>query len=300
MAKFCGKCGAKLDEKTGKCPKCDSEEQISNNKENGKKRAEKSRSNDKHSKKVKAKKEKVIKKKEILSKPSRKKRKIIKRVLVIFLLVLVLLIMCLIYIFYKNIDIPIISDLVNGWSNKIFNNDSHLVIDNIKDVDDLEEIDVGEATRSKVQVLETIDVKESGQSMTEAEVATYFQERGFGSSEVTTMFSMDGTYIDEEIIDEKSEIEHPLYSGIYVSNENFYWMIYYCNGFFSAEPLSYNLNDTTLCEVLISETDYIMSYDSDTNCFYKIIPDEKECIVIEVSQINAETLDILASRELGE
>lgn len=25
MAKFCGKCGTKLDEKTGLCPKCDGE-----------------------------------------------------------------------------------------------------------------------------------------------------------------------------------------------------------------------------------------------------------------------------------
>lgn len=167
-----------------------------------------------------------------------------------------------------------------------------------EDISELEEINLGEQTRAKSQVLEIIEATESEQIVSETDTVDMFTDRGFDAAYITSMYSMDGSYTGDQEIDNSSEAFHPLYNMIYVSPDNYYWMVYCCNGEFSAYPISYVLSGMADREVLVSETEYVMSYDSVTNCFYRLIPDEEGCVIVEVPRIDADTLDALAAGEL--
>ncbi len=166
-------------------------------------------------------------------------------------------------------------------------------------IQEIQDTDFGEETRSKSQVTDTMDAKKSKSVTTEKATIAAFSERGFKEISVTTTYDMDGNYYTDEVIEADSSEEHPLYSAYYISQYGYCWLIYYCNGEFSAWPASYVLSGQTGRDVLVSEHEYVMSYDSETGCFYKLIPDKEGCRIIEVTEINASALDKLAEGVLG-
>lgn len=261
MAKFCRKCGTQLDRVTELCPKCDAD---------------------------------AIKK----QRRAKGKKLFTKIILLVILLIIIAAGAAFSLVYFNIYEVPVISDVMHNFGIASVRNN---VQDDIlaDSIEELEDINLGEATRARCQVLDTIEAAGSNQTMSEADTAALFAERGFNALEVTTMYSMGGTYFDERQIDDSSATLHPLYSVFYVSNDNYLWMVYCCNGEFSAYPITYVFSDKATCEVLVSETEYVMSYDSETNCFYKIIPNDGECDIVEVSRIDSDTLDKLASGELG-
>lgn len=273
MAKFCKKCGTKLDESTGLCPKCDAAKL---------KKQQRQKESNKKEKRAEMTKEKKI------------KNPFVNVILFGILLLVIAAGVSAALAYFDIYDVPFISDIIHTYVRK---SDGDDLLAN--DVNELKEVNLGEETRAKCQILDIIEATESKQTMSEEDAALMFDDRGFDSAEVTTMYSMDGTYYGNQAINYSSEIHHPLYSVFYVSPDNFLWMVYCCNGEFSAYPISYVLSDTATCEVLVSENEYVMSYDSDTNCFYKIIPNDGECIIKQVSRIDSDMLDTLAARGLG-
>lgn len=281
MAKFCKFCGSAIDANTGLCPKCHAvqlrkrQEQNSAPEESKKSSSEQERRN-----------------------PATGGKNLRRRTVKFMVLIPLLLILAAgaaaALVYFNIYEVPIISDILQFNGTTSARDD--LLADN---VDELAEINLGEETRSRCDVLETIEAADSAQTTSEADTAALFQERGFDASEVTAMYSMDGTYTGDMAVDADSETEHPLYNLIYVSGEEYLWMVYCCNGEFSAYPISYVLSETAACEILVSETEYIMSYDSQTNCYYRMIPNENECVILQVSHIDRDTLDALASGELG-
>lgn len=232
---------------------------------------------------------------ESIKKPKKAKgKKIFLRIILFVILFAIISAGVAFSLVYFNIyEVPIVSDIMNHYG--IISEENDMLADSIEELEDL---NLGEATRARCQVLDTIEASESNQTMSEADTAALFAERGFDAFEVTTTYSMDGTYFDEQKIDDSSATHHPLYSVFYISDDNYLWIVYCCKGEFSAYPISYVFSDKATCEVLVSETEYVMSYDSETNCFYKIIPNDGECDIVEVSRIDSNTLDKLASGEL--
>lgn len=314
MAKFCGKCGSRLDESTDLCPRCDADklkkqleqkadapaanhtanQQDTSGKSLSKRETKKAAKKQKKADKKAAKKAKKKAKRAAMTTGQKVRRFFLKLILFIILLSIIAAGVAFSLVYFNIYEVPVASDIMHHYG--ITSNQNDMLADNI---DELEEINLGEETRAKSQVLDTIKASESNQTVSEEDTAALFAERGFDASEVTTMYSMDGTYFNEREIDDSSAAHHPLYSILYVSADNYWWMVYCCNGEFSAYPISYVLSDQATCEVLVSETEYVMSYDSDTNCFYKIIPNDGECIIKKVPRIDSDTLDMLASGELG-
>lgn len=301
MAKFCGKCGAKLDEKTGLCPHCHADELKKQQDMQPTASDDSNTIGQSTSTEAPLNKKEVKKVAKTTKRTSTTIRKKIKRFflkLILFVLLLSIITAGVVFslVYFDIYEIPFVSDIMYTYGIKNNHADTSALAD---DIGALEEINIGEETRTKCQVLDTIEAPKSNQTMSETDTATLFAERGFDASEVTTMYSMEGEYFSEQKIDNSSETHHPLYSILYVSPGNYYWMVYCCNGEFSAYPISYVLSSVATCEVLISENKYVTSYDSDTNCFYKIIPNNGDCIIKEVSQIDSNALDMLASGELG-
>lgn len=71
------------------------------------------------------------------------------------------------------------------------------------------------------------------------------------------------------------------------------------NGHIIAYPVSYNMELETGVETVISESEIIMGFDSETNTFYETIPAESELIVKVIKKIDAETLDSLTKEDIA-
>lgn len=126
MAKFCGKCGSKLDEATGLCPKCDAEKLA-------KRSAESEKQEEKQDASVKPKKplsKKEIKKQKKMDKKAAKKAKkkekragwsvgkkvrrfLLKLILVVVLLALIAASVTGVLAYFGFFDIPVISEAID-------------------------------------------------------------------------------------------------------------------------------------------------------------------------------------------
>ncbi|MCD8004032.1 MAG: zinc ribbon domain-containing protein [Clostridia bacterium] len=286
MSKLCSKCGAKLPNKAEFCPNCGQKFAAPENAAS--KRASEKGKNPKSAKKQKS------------------SRGVLWTVVIALIIIIDAIVISAALVAFNVCDVPIVSDIMEvlGWTNADTgeNSDDEWYKDEYAEslLAELEEINIGESTRSRCEVLETIEISDAAGIVSESEVAELFNDRGFDGSSAVTMYSMDGDYLgDDEVIDATSETDHPLYYVLYASSDDYYWMIYYCNGEFIASPLSYVWSGLSSCEVLVSENEYVMSYDSETNCFYRLIPNEGYGTIITTSKIDAETLDEFAEGELA-
>lgn len=148
------------------------------------------------------------------------------------------------------------------------------------------------------KVISEINVKDSDAVLTEAETSQALEDRGFTQFSVTSAYSMDGKYYDSEDVSDTSSKKHPIYETYYVTAAEEVWTIFVINGVTMANPVSYNLQSTLGVQVIFSETDTVMSYDSVTNKFYETIPDKSVLIVITVEKIDAQTLERLTVEEI--
>lgn len=291
MKKFCNKCGQKLDEKTGLCPNCSGslsrKELKAVKKENKKaKKAEKWRS---------------------LS-IGQKIKKICLRILAVILILLLLAggtVSTLVY--FDVIDIPVVAatfDLFGIKKSEITEEkapDENKTADSDQKEEDadlsipysVEHPDADEYYEKNADILSTEKASEANTLLTESEAIMYLAERGFGSYSVTTTYSASGEYVEETKISGTSSEKHPMYGTIYVSSNGEIWNITIVNNIITAFPMNYNYGQNLVIQVMLSETEYITSYDSEKDKFYKINPHDDVLILKTVPRIDADTLENL-------
>ncbi len=141
-------------------------------------------------------------------------------------------------------------------------------------------------------------VKDSIDVFSQADIFADLKKRGFDTHPITTEYSMDGDYFEEVEISNKSSDYHPTYSTSYLTKEEDLWTVFVVDNFVMATPVSYNLQSELGVEIVISESNTVMSYDSATNKFFETIPNESELIVKTIELINAEALEGLSRGEL--
>ena len=139
----------------------------------------------------------------------------------------------------------------------------------------------------------------SGSLLSEAGVIDAFAARGFTDVKIVSYFSLDGKYTGAVEVDPECVDSHPTYDGWYISNSGEYWQISYCNGFFMAAPLEYNLElEEGGIPILVSESDSVCSYDSSTNTFFVTKPREDVLRVICVDTLNSTALNTMTKEVL--
>lgn len=148
------------------------------------------------------------------------------------------------------------------------------------------------------KIVDVVDVNKSKDVQTEAESYEELVNRGFNQYAVSSSYSMDGDYSDAADISESSAEKHPIYETYYFTKSGDLWTIFVINGVTMANPVSYNLQSGLNVQVIVSESDTIMSYDSTTNKFFETIPDASALIVVTVERIDAETLETLTIEEI--
>lgn len=290
MRKFCTKCGSKLDDVTGKCPVCD--------KELTKKEVRKQKKEEKKEAKRTAKKEKWKK----LSFKQKVKKICLRFVLIILVLLLLLGSGTATLVYFDVVDIPII--------NEIFDFIGIKEIEQMKDTSSNKEGNVSEEndTTSNTQysvdhpdadkyfkdnskILSEINVDKSDKVLSEVDVYNLLNERGFVDYPIVTEYSMDGEYNKTENISQSSSTKHPMYQTTYISSSGEMWTIILINDAIMANPVSYNMQSGRKVQVVLSEKDSVISYDSAKNKFYETIPNESELIVKKIEKIDVETLE---------
>lgn len=148
------------------------------------------------------------------------------------------------------------------------------------------------------EVIDVVDAQNSGDVLTEAETYTTLTDRGFTQFSITSSYSMDGGYYDAENVEDAGSAKHPIYETYYVTSDGNIWTIFMINGVTMANPVSYNLQSHRGVQVIVSESETIMSYDSTTNKFYETIPDKTALLVVTVGKIDAAFLETLTVEEI--
>ncbi len=300
MAKFCGKCGSKLDETTGLCPKCDAEKLAKLSAESSKEEEKQKVSHapgktlsKKETKKQKKAAKKAKKKENWASMAlGQKVRRVFLKLAMWVLLIAVFVGVAIARLSHYNIiEIPDINEFLDfiGLGYETAGSAEEYKV-NAPDAESY--------YGNNSDIIMEIDVNDSNDVLTEAETCTELTGRGFEKYPITTEYSMDGAYSDATNISDNASNRHPMYQTYYVSSNRDLWTIFVINGSVLANPVSYNLQSGRSVQVIVSETETVMSYDSATNRFYETIPHESSLVLITVDKIDAGTLDRLTAEEI--
>ncbi len=151
----------------------------------------------------------------------------------------------------------------------------------------------------KSDVISVTKAEESDNVMTGEEVCKTLEERGFTEFEVENYYSISGEMFEEEsYVQRDSTDKIPYCQTYYVNSNNELWTIFIIDGAVMAMPVSYNLESELGVQVVFSEKDSVVSYDSESNSFYETIPYESELKVINAGQIDVKLLDKFTAEEI--
>lgn len=166
----------------------------------------------------------------------------------------------------------------------------------IADVYEITPTDADEYFEENATVESSYDVRQSSGVQSESEARENLNERGFEEA-IVSEYNMDGKYEEKEISGYSSD-KHPVYRTKYVTQAGEIWDIYLIKDALYAYPISYNMQSGNGA-VIISETSGMISYDGASNRFYETKPNEDVLKIKTVPLIDAQTLEILTSEEIG-
>ena len=164
----------------------------------------------------------------------------------------------------------------------------------VTEVQDMPEV---EQYTFRETVLDEIDAATSPDVPTASALLDDLSQRGFSSAEVEAYYDLTGASTQDQTIAGGSDERYPLYEITYVTPSNLVWVIYVSNGSYLAyPPFAYEYGQP---RIVLTEGDFITSYDADRNVFIQTIPDESEIVMKHVNRIDAETLNALDAEGLA-
>lgn len=292
MQKFCKKCGQKLDERTGLCPNCD--RNIS--------RKEKRTAKKEHKKAIK--KEKKAEKWAQLTMGQKIKTVCLKILIIVLILLLFVCGATGTLVYFDIVDIPVIAEIFDFFNIKSSEKDAQIPSETEVYPQDgvntstgqytVEHPDADEYYKNNSDILSTEKASSSNTILTENEVYKLLAERGFSNCPITTTYSATGEYIEAVEISNNSSEKHPIYELAYTTANGEIWSITVVNNIITAFPMNYNFKHNKSTQVILSEFEYMISYDSVKDKFYKTIPHDDVLRLKMVVRIDADTLEKLA------
>ncbi len=295
MAKFCGKCGGKLDDVTGKCPNCDKaipstpvQPQTNNNQQNSTENNDKTTTPKKKQTRKEIRAAKKAEKKANMTIGQKIKRFFIKLIVIVLCAALLVVGILTVLVRFNKINIPLISDILYTLELKTSEEDYKV-----------DEPNADEFFKNNADIITEKDVNKSTYTMTESEVSIDLESRGFTQYPITTEYTMDGTYSEAYEISNTSTVKHPIYQTYYICENSSVWTIFMIDNKIMANPVSYNSQSQKGVQVILSESNTVTSYDSSTNKFYETIPSQEALIVITVTNINAATLETITAEDIN-
>lgn len=309
MAKFCKKCGSRLDETTGLCTNCDtkkigkhsnhnqleanskqvqSDNNISTERLNHE-RVERNGKKDKKSKKRAKRGEKKLQKKAKKTRGSKIRRFILGIILILVILSVSYTGAIIVLMHFEIVESPVIEQFLEKINLNSEDSEDY----------EVEYLDADEYFQENSDISSTIDAVGSENVPTEKEVMKILKKKGFKTYPISTEYDMDGTYYEEKEISKSSSDKHPMYITYYYTKKEELWTILVIDGDIMANPVSYNMQADSDKQIIVSESETITSYDNITNQFYRTVPNKSVLNVKVVKKINAKTLEKLTIEEMS-
>ena len=142
-------------------------------------------------------------------------------------------------------------------------------------------------------------VKDSNKSLSEKEAIQALSSRGFSDYPVTTEYTIKGEYIDKIEVSDSSNDKHPMYDSFYINSSGELWALMIIEDAIMATPVSFNMQSNNSVQIVVSEREEIVSYDSSTNSFYRTIPNNDVMDLHLFDRIDSRTLDSLTVEVLS-
>jgi len=290
MNNFCGKCGSPL--VNGKCPKCDP--------------AGVDISKEKKAKETKKAPEKLSYEKE----PAKKKGKGFLWVLSVLVVIFTLLCLHL----YGVVSIPFLGpDTLAAWkANKQIEPETETEETESESESEAQEselewssddgrIDAEEYYNQNALVLSKETASQSAKLYSEAGVIAELQSRGFAElGEMYAEFSVNGEVIGIDPITQPSDEKHPTYTVLYYADNGNIWSLQIVEDQIMAYPVFYMWENEAEHDILLVEDSFTKTYDSITDTFFTVKPNEDAVLTIPVNRVDAETLNDFTSREISD
>ena len=160
-------------------------------------------------------------------------------------------------------------------------------------------VDPDEYFEQNAAVVEKWNAAESETAKDEASACRDLEDRGFSQDSVKAEYSISGEYAGTQEASPDSPEKHPIYQTNYVNSSGELWTLIVVDDAVIAYPVSYNIQSGAGVQLVISESEEIVSYDSRENAFYRTVPDPSALIVKVVDRIDAAALDRLTVEEIG-
>ena len=317
MPKFCGKCGSKLDDRTGLCPNCNKDELQKTILTESKQSLEHQEDNTAQDIPIQQEKSLTAKQKRDKKKAEKRARKEqikanrtfgqkLKRFFIkLFVILLVLLILVgsaiCVLVYYDLIKVQTINNILTfaGIKELSYSQEILRPEDDYKELYEVTPPDADSYYKDNSRIVSEVDVNNSDNVTTEKDTCVLLNARGFSEYPITTDYSMDGEYSNSNVISDSSTTKHPIYQTFFVSKNGYVWNVFVIDGKVYANPVTYNLQSDFNVQVILSESDSVTSYDSTTNKYYETVPNKNTLIVKKVDQINAKTLESLTVERIN-
>ena len=166
-------------------------------------------------------------------------------------------------------------------------------VDLTNEQEDLSVLPSNEYYKKYYKIINTTKANESKKTMSVDEVNEFLKNRGFKNYELEIDYSIDGKFLEDEVIEKKSNEKYPIYQFVYVTNDKDVWSIYVIEDSIYAYPVSYMVSNVKKLdkEILVSESSDITVYSSDLNNYYTLKPNKNLIDVRLVKEINVITLN---------
>ena len=156
-------------------------------------------------------------------------------------------------------------------------------------------IDADDFYTENSEIVSKTIANESEKTFSEEEMIDFMKTKSFDQFSIETNFSIEGDFLDANEVSGTSSEKHPVYQTFYENSSEEYFSIFVIENSVYAYPLSYiyESGETIETDIIISETENVISYDNVTNTFYETKPSDDAIKVIVVDEINADVLDEL-------
>lgn len=148
------------------------------------------------------------------------------------------------------------------------------------------------------KLISVTPAEKSKKVYSEKQVTKELSSRGFGKTDITYDYGINGIMNDKTEANKTSDTTHPQYTVTYTAKNGDYWNISICENSITAYPVTYNLKKNGGAELIIAESGSITAYDSQTNSFYDVIPKQSVLLVKQIPSITAEALERLTPQEI--
>ena len=148
-------------------------------------------------------------------------------------------------------------------------------------------------------VLDVANLQDEDAMLTEAGAYELLNERGFSDYRITAGNDSEGNMTEPAEISPNSKNRHPIYETYYVSAQNILWVITVTGHTVTANPLSFNLESEKEVMIIVTETEYVTSFDNASRRFFRTVPAESVLALKKVERIDKAALDQMTWEELS-